>query len=231
MAGMWDKWNEPAKQETPWQYEPERKDRYWMKRFLTAAIAFLVFYTAHASDSKVGRMLDTSVIYVLSQQVELGGWAEKLLAACQSLWPLPAAPEVPTTANPAVAEPSRLLWPVTGKTLKYYGKQPDTGDMFSGVEIETVAGAAVKAATAGKIRLIADGVPNGKMLVIEGGRGTDIIYRGLGEVLVKASDSVSAGQLVARAAATRLYVEVQERGMAINPLERFEQQPTAPVRK
>ncbi|BBB89747.1 MAG TPA: M23 family metallopeptidase [Methylomusa anaerophila] len=225
-----------------WQYYYCQKINYgWLKKPIAAVCLFVVLYGAHLSDTWLGLQTDNAVRYILSQNVDVDYWADRAAEYGSKYFPhalnWPSLPVVKQIRN-TIAKPADPLMymtkPVEGQLVSPFGWRSHPvlkqENFHEGIDVAAPAGASVKAAAPGKIKLITESAQLGKVLIIEHGQNIETLYGHLNEVLVQDGENVSQGQVIARVGQTGmtdtpvLYFEVRENGTAIDPMTRIKGQ-------
>lgn len=224
--------------ERNWQsYYEEEPDYTWLKKTVTALALFAVVYGAHVSDTKIGQEVTNTVRQVLVTQTDFVYYTARTVEYINTYWPnasdisgIPALKQVQATISRPADPLLYMTKPVEGQVMTQYGWQNNAvikqDTMHEGIDIAAPAGASVRAAATGKVKVVTDSMQFGKMLIMDHGQGVETVYGHLADILVKEGDTVSQGQVVARvgktgAAATVLYFELRENGKAIDPLSRI----------
>lgn len=243
MIKLWsrlkNRWNFAARNpEKTWQsYYEEEPDYTWLKKIIAALAIFALVYGAQASNTRVGQEVTGIVRQVLATQTDFVYYTARTIEYINRHWPnsadisgIPVLKQMQTTLS-RPADPLRYMTkPVEGQIMTQYGWQGNTAvkqDIFhEGIDIAAPAAASVRAAAAGKVKIVTDSVQFGTILIIDHGQNIETIYGHLTDVLVKESDEISQGQVVARvgktgAAVSVLYFELRENGKAIDPLLRI----------
>lgn len=243
MTKLWNRlknrWNFSARNtEKTWQsYYEEEPDYIWLKKIIAALAIFALVYGAQASNTRVGQEVTGIVRQVLATQTDFVYYTARTIEYINRHWPngadisgIPVLKQMQTTIS-RPADPLRYMTkPVEGQIVAQYGWQGNTAvkqDVFhEGIDIAAPAGASVRAAATGKVKIVTDSVQFGTILIIDHGQNIETIYGHLTDVLVKESDEISQGQVVARvgktgAAVSVLYFELRENGKAIDPLSRI----------
>ena len=115
----------------------------------------------------------------------------------------------------------QFVIPFTGKVISKYGMR--RGRMHTGTDIKLELGDTVIAAFQGVVTRASSYYGYGKLVVINHTHGMETYYAHLSNILVKAGDTVSTGQIVGlggrtgRATGTHLHFEIRENGRAYNP--------------
>lgn len=121
-----------------------------------------------------------------------------------------------------------LIWPVYGKIVRGFGVISDKRGIKltnPGIDIEVGYGEEVKAAAAGNVIYSSWLRGYGQFIILDHGQGYYTLYANLSDVSVDVGDSISAGQMIARAGDTgslegsKLHFEVRHKKEQLNPLE------------
>lgn len=224
--------------EKNWQsYYEEEPDYTWLKKIVAALAIFALVYGAQVSNTRIGQEVTGTVRQILATQTDFVYYTARTIDYINMYWPnsanisgIPVLKQMQTTIS-RPADPLRYMTkPVEGQVMTQYGWQGNTAvkqDIFhEGIDIAAPAGASVRAAATGKVKVITDSAQFGKILIIDHGQSIETIYGHLTDVLVRENDEVSQGQVVARvgktgAAVSVLYFELRENGKAIDPLSRI----------
>lgn len=224
--------------EKTWQsYYDEEPDYSWLKKTVAALVIFGLVYGAQVSNTKVGQEVTSVVRQILATQTDFVYYAARTIDYINTYWPnstdlsgIPVLKQMQSTIS-RPADPLRYMTkPVDGQVMKQYGWQGNatsTQDILhEGIEIAAPAGASVRAAATGKVKIVSESVQFGKLLILDHGKNIETIYGHLTDILVKEGDEVSQGQVVARVgkvgtAVSVLYFELRENGKAIDPLSRI----------
>lgn len=233
MARNWNsRWNSNRwDAKDPWQYREQEDNYVWLKQSVVAALIFALVYGAYTSGTSLGRNVTDAVRYVLTIETDFAYLADQIA----NYAPKGMDVSVLKRIQSSMAKPADPLMymtkPVTGKVVSLFGWRTNPVSkqemMHEGIDIEASVGASVKAAAAGKVKMVIDSAQYGTTLIIEHSQDIDTIYGHLGEVLVKPEEAISQGQVVARIGKTGqpttpiLYFEVREKGKAIDPLTRI----------
>ena len=150
------------------------------------------------------------------------------IAAGQTLF-LPlrssASREVPlaSTPPPLPQTSALLLWPVEGVVLRDFSSS--SRSPFDGLLIAAPAHTPVYAARAGKIAFLGDqGVPLGRVVIIDHDDGLITVYAHMDKILVAHGDVVDAGQAIGTVGTSglqespRLFFQVRRGRALIDPL-------------
>ena len=126
----------------------------------------------------------------------------------------------------------KLIWPVQGKILKYFGEQKgDTYDVTvfnNGIDIKVDKGAEVVCVEEGVVAFAERYGNSGKMVIIDHKNGFFSLYSHNSVLLVSKGDEVNKNQVIANAGSTGLvdrpvlHFELRKRGVPVNPLEYLE---------
>ncbi|MDQ2695143.1 MAG: peptidoglycan DD-metalloendopeptidase family protein [Pseudomonadota bacterium] len=142
------------------------------------------------------------------------------LAAVTAAKPAPA-PAV--SSAPAARPPGNTpwRWPVDGKVVR--GFRPDLPG-HKGIHISGSLGAAVRAASPGRVVYSGDGLPGyGRLIILKHSDTLLSAYGYLGKILVKEGDSIEVGQSIAEMGSSYnnspvLHFEIRQNGKPIDPL-------------
>jgi murein DD-endopeptidase MepM/ murein hydrolase activator NlpD len=164
------------------------------------------------------------------------GLIDALLSAFERL--APPTGETPQTgyhatlASPAVIDSVPSRPPVVPESVNStfgWRSDPITGRprFHNGVDIAAAYGSNVEAAGAGRVAFAGAQGGYGETVLIDHGGGRQTRYAHLSELLVKAGDTVQAGQVVGRAGSSgrstgpHLHFEVLVNGTPVDPRTRF----------
>lgn len=127
-----------------------------------------------------------------------------------------------------------MLWPVTGEALlsfsldhAIYHKTLDSYRTSDAVYLESAQGTHVAAAADGIVTAITEELKTGTTVTMSVSEDHEIVYGMLSDVTVKEGDFVDAGTVFATVAApsryyaedgTGVYIQVLEKGEAVNPM-------------
>lgn len=196
----------------------------WLKRTMVSILLFAIVYGVHRSETFIGEKMDNEITYLLTAETDFNYIIGELVRK------FPRDMDVAvfkTITNPGVKPPEQtmpMIQPVAGRILIPFGwkdNKENQAEIHQGIDIETVAGTAVKATANGTIKLITDSKLYGKVIIIEHNTDVDSLYGYVGDVLVSQGESVSQGQVIARADGNRVYFEIREQGKAIDPLTKI----------
>lgn len=115
----------------------------------------------------------------------------------------------------------QFVIPFGGRVISKYGMR--RGRMHTGTDIKLFQGDTVIAAYQGIVTRASSYYGYGKLVVINHTHGMETYYAHLSNILVKAGDTVSTGQIIGlggrtgRATGTHLHFEIRENGRAYNP--------------
>lgn len=129
-----------------------------------------------------------------------------------------------------------FLWPVSGNGTAGHSMIGRSDRGYSGIEIETQAGAQVVAARSGQV--VHSGWVNGygSTVVINHGSGYSTIYAHCYHLKVAAGDFVVAGEVIAEMGGVtadsppRLHFEIRKDGLQLDPMEYLESVGTGALR-
>ena len=100
----------------------------------------------------------------------------------------------------------------------YYADQStDTKEYRKGVDIGVPSGTAVMSGLDGTVTSTGDD-SGGKTVVLDDGNGLTVKYEHCGSLTVSTGQTVKAGDMIAKAGGTGLYLEVDKDGQPLNPL-------------
>lgn len=117
---------------------------------------------------------------------------------------------------------SGFIWPASGGVSSGFG--PRWGRMHTGIDIPVAYGSPVVAAKAGRVAIAEWYGGYGNLVVIDHGGGISTWYGHNSSFTVSAGQSVSQGQVIAKAGSTghstgpHVHFEVRINGNAVNPL-------------
>ena len=98
--------------------------------------------------------------------------------------------------RPDVEEKQRFVWPVKGKVLSRFGRQPD-GMYYNGIDIAAGEGEAIVAAAGGKVTFSAYLKDYGETIIIQHDDHFSTVYTHLGRRMVKQQDQIKKGEQIA----------------------------------
>lgn len=231
MAKQWNNWKSQWDTRDNWQYREEESDYSWLRQTIAAVVVFVLVYSAHLSDSSIGRMVGSGVKYLLNTSTDFNYLIDQAVIYA----PANVDVSVLKRAKSVMSKPADPLMymtkPVNGKVLSGFGWRTHPvlkqEMMHDGIELEAPLGTGVRAAAAGTVKSVDDSAQRGKTITIEHGKELETVYGHLGEVLVQQGDVISQGQVVAKSGKSgittgpMLYFELRERGQAIDPLTRL----------
>ena len=125
--------------------------------------------------------------------------------------------------EPAANAP-RFDWPIRGRVISSFGRTSE-GGRNDGINIEVRHGAEIRAAAAGQV-VYAGGELDGygQLVLIRHANGYVTAYAHNSQLLVRESDQVERGQVIARAGSTgtvdspQLHFEIRRGGTPVDPL-------------
>jgi murein DD-endopeptidase MepM/ murein hydrolase activator NlpD len=131
----------------------------------------------------------------------------------------------PVPDTTAIATAGKFRWPVRGgKMIVGFGKRPD-GTHNDGINLAVPLGSDVIAAEAGKVAYAGNELKGyGNLILVRHGNGWVSAYAHVDQVLVRASDEVKKGQVIAKAGKTgsvdqpQLHFELRQGSRPVDPL-------------
>ena len=118
------------------------------------------------------------------------------------------------------AAPSSLQWPARGEIIAQFN-----GSSSKGIDIAGSAGTPVKAAAAGRVSYVGEGIRGyGKLVLITHTGGMLTAYAHNSQISVREGQQVSAGQTIATMGSSgtdrvKLHFEVRVNNRAVNPMD------------
>jgi len=101
-------------------------------------------------------------------------------------------------ATPGFNSSAKLVWPVSGKVTSYFGAKKGLVTN-KGIDIEAEEGSNVAAADDGRVSFVEENMKGlGKTVIIDHGNGLSTVYAHNSEILVKAGDTVTKNQVIAK---------------------------------
>lgn len=91
----------------------------------------------------------------------------------------------------------RFIWPVKGKVMSRFGRQPD-GMYYNGIDIAARDGEPIVAAASGKVTFSAHLRDYGETIIIQHDDHFSTVYTHLGRRIVKQQDQIRKGDQIAR---------------------------------
>jgi murein hydrolase activator len=129
--------------------------------------------------------------------------------------------QTPLPPRTALGGNSRLLMPVSGPILSRYGQKDELGVEQNGMKIGVEAGTLIVAPAAGKIMFAGPFRGYGQILIVQHAGGYHTLLAGFGKIDVTVGQTVSAGEPLGSAGATRrdahIYFEYRHNGQPIDP--------------
>ena len=131
----------------------------------------------------------------------------------------------PVPDTTAITTAGKFRWPVRGgKMIVGFGKRPD-GTHNDGINLAVPLGSDVIAAEAGKVAYAGNELKGyGNLILVRHGNGWVSAYAHVDQVLVRASDEVKKGQVIAKAGKTgsvdqpQLHFELRQGSRPVDPL-------------
>jgi len=242
MAKTWNnKWQNRRDNRDYWATQSDEPNYGWLKRSVIALIIFTVVYSAHISGTAVGRVVDEGVRYVVSTETDWNYLISKVNQYSPKELDLAMFRKAQTTVSRPADPLMYMNKPVNGKVVANFGWQTHPilkqEMMHEGIDIEAPIGTSVRVSAPGKVTTVTDSAQYGKIVIVQHGQEIETVYGHLGEVLVKAEDVVSQGQVIAKVGKTGmvnasvLYFEIREGGKPIDPMTRLKGEFPAGERK
>ena len=142
--------------------------------------------------------------------------------------------ELPSARPPGsglAALRGRLDWPVRGRVIAPFGKfkHPEFAAevVRKGIDIDAPEGEGIKAVEKGRIVYAERFAGYGNMVIVDHGERYYTIYGHLSEIVKKAGEAVSRGEVLGRAgdsdslAGAKLYFEIRKDGHSLDPIPWF----------
>lgn len=241
MARGWNKWkhrwdsrdhhNWANRDHRSYHRQEEESGLKLLKKTLAAMVIFAVVYGLHLTDTWVSRSMDDSIRYILTAQTDFGAVTEELAKYAPKGFDQSVLKRVQSTVSKPADPLLYMTKPAEGKLTSPFGWQTHPvlkqEMMNDGIGIEAQLGTSVRAAAPGRVKTVTESAKYGKTIILDHGQEIETSYGHLGEVLVKADESVSQGQVIARVGKSgmtsgpMLYFEVREKGKPIDPLSRI----------
>ncbi len=134
----------------------------------------------------------------------------------------------PATATAASVGGTKFRWPARGTTLAGFGKRPD-GAHNDGINIAVPAGADIAAAEAGTVAYAGGEIKAyGNLVLVRHEGGWVTAYAHADKILVKRGDSVTRGQIIAKAGTTgsvdqpQIHFELRQGSKPVDPAPHME---------
>jgi len=224
-------WRENRGEEYSWQDDDLHYDYGWLKKIVIATMIFAIVYSAHISETTIGRFIDKGVRYSLSLQTDFNYIIEQVINHAPPTMDVSILKKVQTTVSRPADPLLYMSAPINGKIISTFGWQGNSASkqdvMQEGIAFEDVIGTSIRAAASGKVKTIAESAQHGKILILEHSQELESLYGSLGEILVHQGDAVSQGQIIGTLGKRGtndkgiLYFEVREKGKAIDPMTRL----------
>ena len=224
-----NRWGDPGR-DYQWQ-QGEEPQYMWLKKFVAAALIFIIVYIAHTSDTSVGRAVTGGVKYIMTVETDWGYLAEQVAPYAPQGFDTTVLKRVQTVISKPADPLQYMIRPVDGKIMAPYGWRTHPvlkqEMLHEGIDFEAAPGTNVSSAAPGTVKSISDSAHLGKTVIVEHSRQVETVYGHLQEVLVKQGDPISQGQIIGKSgktgmvAAPLLYFEVREQGKAVDPMTRL----------
>ncbi|WP_425410619.1 murein hydrolase activator EnvC family protein [Hyphococcus sp.] len=130
-----------------------------------------------------------------------------------------AAPQPFVSAMPFDKARGALRPPVAGRVIGEFGKRRPEGGNFEGMRFAVRDQGIVTAPFEGRVAFAMEWRPVGNMIVLDVGEGYHILLIGVGEILVREHQRITAGEPVAEMAGggANLDLEIRKNGEPVNP--------------
>lgn len=241
MAKRWKQWGKrrDSRENQTWMnreysaHYRQEDEGAWrlLKKTLAAVLIFAVVYGIHITDTWVSRSMDDAIRYMVTTSTDFSAYTEELARYAPKGFDQTVLKRVQSTVSRPADPLLYMTKPADGKIASSFGWQVHPvlkqEMMNDGIGIEAALGTSVRAAAPGRVKAVSESAKYGKTIIVDHGQETETIYGHLGEILVKAEDSVSQGQVIARVGKTGmtavplLYFEVRDKGKPIDPLTRI----------
>ena len=122
----------------------------------------------------------------------------------------------------------QFVWPCQGWVSSQFGPRPapkpGASTYHRGIDIAAGYGTSIVAARSGTVRTVSYSSARGNYCIIQHTGGYSTLYQHCSSISVRAGQTVSAGQVIAKVGSTgistgpHLHFEVQKNGTPVNPL-------------
>ncbi|MEM8936681.1 MAG: peptidoglycan DD-metalloendopeptidase family protein [Pseudomonadota bacterium] len=131
----------------------------------------------------------------------------------------PVAPRPFSGAKSFAAARGALRSPVTGSLVGSFGKKRPEGGVYEGLRFSVPYRGLVTAPFEGRVVFARDWSPIGNLIVLDVGGGYHVLFVGVDAILVDESQTLAAGEPIARMAAggSNLDLEIRKNGEPVNP--------------
>lgn len=128
-------------------------------------------------------------------------------------------PQAFVSAMPFDKAQGALRPPVAGRVIGEFGKPRPEGGIFEGMRFAVRDQGIVTAPFEGRVAFAMEWRPVGNMIVLDVGEGYHILLIGVGEILVREHQRITAGEPVAEMAGggANLDLEIRKNGEPVNP--------------
>lgn len=235
MSRRWNDWKSSWNEADEWQYPYEEKKSEWKeaKKFAAAALLFVSLYGFKLTEPYTGIQISASLQRVLTEQTDFYAYIEAVKERLPG-WDIGAFQRAQAVISRPADPLSYMSAPVDGEVIVQFGWHTDEKSgreyLMEGIEYQTADDAEVRACCVGKVKAIAETKQKGKMMILEHAGAIETVYGYLGEILVVEGQRVTQGQEIAKSGksgkngkteSSRVYFEVREKGVAINPLQKL----------
>jgi murein DD-endopeptidase MepM/ murein hydrolase activator NlpD len=147
---------------------------------------------------------------------------KKVAKSTSSSKSVKAASKKATTKTSTSRTSKRVAWPDRGTITSRFGSR--WGRLHTGIDIAVPTGTSVHAAMSGKVAFSGWKGNYGYLVIIDHGNGLETYYGHNSKLLVKAGESVSQGEVIAKSGSTgnstgpHTHFEVRKNGTPVNPL-------------
>lgn len=204
----------------------------WLKQLAGAVALFLLTVGLLSWDNPKAITLQQGLKYLLvEEKSDFTPTLEALVR--EGIWLDPYERQVyqENAGSSESAQQPVMSIPVSGKFARNYGwvqsSITGTKTFHEGIDIETEAGAPVRAALDGQVITVDETQSLGRVIEIQHQNGLSTVYGTMGEILVQVGQSVRQGEIIGKTGKIKstgkgqLHFEVRENGKAIDPLEKI----------